>query len=67
MTINIKLEPESLHKTSEEAEIDDQDSVVLFRGSTAKDLLKFANSWVGDDLEECLQAVYDNRSQAKFD
>lgn len=34
--------------------------------STARSLLKYAGTWLGDDLEECLQAVYDNRSQAKF-
>lgn len=47
--------------------VDNQDSVVIFRGSTAKDLLKFAGSWAGNDIEECLQAVYDNRSKAEFD
>ncbi|MEA2574198.1 MAG: hypothetical protein QOH93_1496 [Chloroflexia bacterium] len=31
------------------------------------DLLKHAGTWQGDDFEETLQAVYDNRTQAKFD
>jgi hypothetical protein len=35
-------------------------------GSPANSLLKYAGSWAGDDLEECLQLVYDTRSQAKF-
>lgn len=30
------------------------------------DLAKFAQGWAGDDLEECLQAVYDNRTEAEF-
>ena len=39
---------------------------VIRRGSKGKDLLKFAGAWVGDDLKECLQAVYDNRTEAEF-
>ncbi|HEY9800860.1 MAG TPA: hypothetical protein V6D25_10915 [Leptolyngbyaceae cyanobacterium] len=38
----------------------------ILRGSKAKDLLKFANTWQGDDFEECLQLVYDTRSQTEF-
>jgi hypothetical protein len=34
--------------------------------STARSLLKYAGTWLGDDLEDSLQAVYDNRSQARF-
>jgi hypothetical protein len=33
------------------------------RQSTVGDLLKFAGTWEGDDLEECLEAVYASRSQ----
>jgi hypothetical protein len=36
------------------------------RPSTGASLLKYAGTWVGDDLEECLQAVYDARLPAKF-
>lgn len=35
-------------------------------GSTAADLIRFSGTWQGDDLDECLQAVYDNRSPAQF-
>ena len=35
--------------------------------STARSLLKYTGTWLGDDLEECLQAVYDNRSRAKLE
>ncbi|MEA5568947.1 MULTISPECIES: hypothetical protein [unclassified Anabaena] len=38
----------------------------ILRGSKAKDLLKFAKTWQGNDFEECLQLVYDTRSQAEF-
>jgi len=34
--------------------------------STARSLLKFAGTWEGDDLEECLREVYENRTKAKF-
>lgn len=34
--------------------------------STAESVLRNAGTWVGDDLEECLQLVYDTRSKAKF-
>ena len=34
----------------------------ILRGSKAKDLLKFAGTWQGEDFEECLQLVYDTRS-----
>lgn len=43
-----------------------QDSEPILRGSKAKDLLQFAGTWQGDDFEECLQLVYDTRSQAEF-
>lgn len=36
------------------------------RPSTAASLLKYAGTWVGDDLEACLEDVYANRSIAKF-
>ena len=38
----------------------------IIRGSKAEDLLKFAGTWQGDDFEECLQMVYETRSQAEF-
>ena len=34
--------------------------------STAKDLLKFAGTWHGDDLEECLEEVYKTRGETTF-
>jgi hypothetical protein len=36
------------------------------RPSSGRSLLRHAGKWQGDDFEECLQAVYDSRSAAKF-
>ncbi|GAB4286672.1 MAG: hypothetical protein Fur0025_19450 [Oscillatoriaceae cyanobacterium] len=38
----------------------------LFRPASGRSLLRHAGTWAGDDLEECLQMVYDNRGQIKF-
>ncbi|MFN5874566.1 MAG: hypothetical protein ACK44G_18900 [Aphanizomenon sp.] len=43
-----------------------KDGEPLLRGSKAKDLLKFAGTWQGEDFEKCLQLIYDTRSEAKF-
>ena len=34
--------------------------------STARSLLQFAGTWAGDDLEECLQQVYQLRGKIAF-
>ncbi|MBD1893125.1 hypothetical protein [Coleofasciculus sp. FACHB-129] len=34
--------------------------------STAESLLRYAGTWEGDDLEECLQMVYDSRAPLEF-
>ena len=47
--------PAETNSTSEDSEF-----------STARSLLKYAGTWVGDDFEECLQAVYDARGKAQF-
>jgi hypothetical protein len=36
------------------------------RGSKAVDLLKFAGTWQGNDLEECLQFVRETLSKSQF-
>jgi hypothetical protein len=36
------------------------------RGTKAGDLLKFAGTWQGNDLEECLQSVHETRSKVQF-
>jgi len=47
-------------------EVTQKEGEPILRGSKAKDLLKFAKTWQGDDFEECLQLVYDTRSQTEF-
>jgi hypothetical protein len=37
-----------------------------FRPGSGRSLLRHAGTWEGDDFEECLKAVYDSRSEAKF-
>ena len=34
--------------------------------STAKNILKFANTWYGNDFEECLRKVYKARGKVIF-
>ncbi|MBW4633440.1 MAG: hypothetical protein KME30_16545 [Iphinoe sp. HA4291-MV1] len=36
------------------------------RGTKAGELLKFAGSWQGNDLEDCLRLVKETRSKAQF-
>jgi len=36
------------------------------RPSTGASLLKYAGTWVGDDLQDRLDEVYRSRSEAKF-
>jgi hypothetical protein len=36
------------------------------RPSTGGSLLRYAGTWVGDDLEECLKDVYANRTKSRF-
>jgi hypothetical protein len=36
------------------------------RGKNAKDLLKHAATWQGDDLETCLDIVRETRSESQF-
>ncbi|WP_334815686.1 hypothetical protein [Nostoc sp.] len=43
-----------------------QDDEAMLRRSKAKDLLKFASNWQGDDFEKCLQFVCDTRSHAEL-
>lgn len=42
------------------------EAVPLFRRSSGRSLLKHAGTWVGDDIEECLQLVSNTRSEIEF-
>lgn len=37
-----------------------------FRPSSGRSLLRHAGTWAGDDFEECLELVYDTRSEIEF-
>ena len=60
--LKIKTNTSTIKSTNSSVE----DGKPILRGSKAKDLLKFARTWQGDDFEKCLQLVYDTRSEAKF-
>ncbi|MEQ8462232.1 hypothetical protein [Coleofasciculus sp. E1-EBD-02] len=60
----LKTRPTRPTTRSKTVPISDGEPIV--RGSKAKDLLKFAGTWQGEDFEECLQLVYDTRSPAEF-
>jgi hypothetical protein len=36
------------------------------RPASGRSLLRHAGTWQGEDFEECIQSVYDSRSEAKF-
>ncbi len=36
------------------------------RPASGRSILRHAGQWKGDDFEDCLQAVYNDRSEAKF-
>jgi hypothetical protein len=38
----------------------------ILRSGSGKSILRHAGKWQGDDFEECLQSVYDSRSDAQF-
>jgi hypothetical protein len=60
------LKTRATNPTTRASKVPIEDGEPILRGSKAKDLLKFAGTWQGDDFEECLQLVYDTRSQAEF-
>jgi hypothetical protein len=39
---------------------------VAATGASLLEALKSMGTWQGDDFQDCLQSVYDNRSPAKF-
>lgn len=51
--------------TAEELEQFNKTSGLPYRPSSGKSLLEYEGGWAGDDFEDCLQLVYDSRSQVK--
>ena len=46
--------------------LDLDDPAKANKSSKADSLLKYAGTWAGDDLEECLKEVYESRGKAEF-
>ncbi len=42
------------------------EAVPPFRPPSGRSLLRHAGTWAGEDFEECLQLVYNNRSEIEF-
>lgn len=73
--IKCQLEPDSEYEISfnnEEivlkkiSKIDKNQSSPTLRPRSGKSLLKHAGTWKGDDFEQCLEAVYENRSDIEI-
>ncbi|WP_066380591.1 MULTISPECIES: hypothetical protein [unclassified Anabaena] len=52
---------------SEATKTSDDTKQLTYRPTSGHSILRHAGTWEGDDFEECLQSVYDNREKAKFD
>jgi hypothetical protein len=59
-----KLEPIPLSDSTETSSDQDQ---LTYRPASGRSILRHASTGEGNDFEECLQAVYATRGQAKFD
>jgi bifunctional DNA-binding transcriptional regulator/antitoxin component of YhaV-PrlF toxin-antitoxin module len=72
---NLEIPPEikpQLEPKSEYEVILNKDEIIFkriklpnLRHGSGKSFLRHSGTWQGDDFEESLQAVYDNRSQVK--
>ena len=47
------------------AEVEEK-SLTLLRPRSGKSTLRHTGTWKGEDFEECLKTVYDNRSEIEF-
>ncbi|MCC5654813.1 DUF2281 domain-containing protein [Nostoc sp. XA013] len=59
-----QLEPIPL---SDSRETSSEKEQLTYRPASGRSILRHASTWEGNDFEECLQAVYATRGQAKFD
>lgn len=68
LALDARLHNDSSEATSTSARLQSSvlDGEPTLRGSSASDLLQFADTWEGDDFEDCLQLVYETRSKAEF-
>jgi predicted nucleic acid-binding Zn ribbon protein len=42
------------------------EQIAIKRNKHAQDLLKYANTWQGNDIESCLDFVLETRSESQF-
>lgn len=42
------------------------EQIAIKRNKNAQDLLKYANTWQGNDIEACLDFVLETRSESQF-
>ncbi len=57
---------DSIQALTRKEGIPDIQPTAIKRNKHAQDLLKHANTWQGNDLEECLDFVIETRSEARF-
>jgi len=57
---------DSIQALTTKGELPTLEPTAIKRGKHAQDLLKYANTWQGDDLEACLDFVIETRSEAQF-
>jgi hypothetical protein len=51
---------------AEQSQLNSSEKPVNFHPASGHSLLRHAGIWSGDDLEECLQMVYEDRRPLKF-
>lgn len=57
---------DSIQTLTTKSELPTSEQSIIKRNKQAKDLLKYANSWQGDDIEACLDFVIETRSESQF-
>ena len=57
---------DSIQNLTNANELLDAEPTSIKRNKRAQNLLKYANTWQGNDLEECLDFVVETRSETQF-
>lgn len=57
---------DSIQILTHRGELPDIEPTAIKRNKHAQDLLKHANTWQGNDLDECLDFVVETRSETQF-
>lgn len=57
---------DSIQKTEAKEQLPLRRLTPIKRGKKAKDLLKYAATWQGNDLEACLDDLRETRSESQF-